>query len=220
MLRFSKSLASLALLSAVLVPGCQDAPPAPVADTHEHGEGHHHPETLADALTELTELRDTIRDAFAADDTDKAHDPLHEVGHIIEVVQELAEKEKLPEERLAIVKSSTEELFNAFGEVDKTMHGGEGSTYKDVSGKIDAAMVALKSAITGEAPAEPAAVPAGEAPAADAPAAPAGEAPAADAPAAPAGEAPAADAPAAPAGDAAPAAEAPAAPAGDAPKAE
>lgn len=220
MLRFSKSLASLALLSAVLVPGCQDAPPAPVADTHEHGEGHHHPETLADALTELTELRDTIRDAFAADDTDKAHDPLHEVGHIIEVVQELAEKEKLPEERLAIVKSSTEELFNAFGEVDKTMHGGEGSTYKDVSGKIDAAMVALKAAITGEAPAEPAAAPAGEAPAADAPAAPAGEAPAADAPAAPAGEAPAADAPAAPAGDAAPAAEAPAAPAGDAPKAE
>ena len=161
MLRFSKSLASLALLSAVLVPGCQDAPPAPVADTHEHGEGHHHPETLADALTELTELRDTIRDAFAADDTDKAHDPLHEVGHIIEVVQELAEKEKLPEERLAIVKSSTEELFNAFGEVDKTMHGGEGSTYKDVSGKIDAAMVALKAAITGEAPAEPAAAPAG-----------------------------------------------------------
>ncbi|MFN5734097.1 MAG: hypothetical protein ACK6D0_00210 [Planctomyces sp.] len=215
MLRFSKSLASLALLSAVLVPGCQDAPPAPVADTHEHGEGHHHPETLADALTELTELRDTIRDAFAADDTDKAHDPLHEVGHIIEVVQELAEKEKLPEERLAIVKSSAEELFNAFGEVDKTMHGGEGSTYKDVSGKIDAAMVALKAAITGEAPAEPAAAPAGEAPAADAPAAPAGEAPAADAPAA--------DAPAAPAGDAAPGAptaEAPAAPAGDAPKAE
>ncbi|MFN7869569.1 MAG: hypothetical protein ACK5TX_19365, partial [Planctomyces sp.] len=126
----------------------------------------------------------------------------------------------LPEERLAIVKSSAEELFNAFGEVDKTMHGGEGSTYKDVSGKIDAAMVALKAAITGEAPAEPAAAPAGEAPAADAPAAPAGEAPAADAPAAPAGEAPAADAPAAPAGDAAPAAEAPAAPAGDAPKAE
>ena len=92
MLRFSKSLASLALLSAVLVPGCQDAPPAPVADTHEHGEGHHHPETLADALTELTELRDTIRDAFAADDTDKAHDPLHEVGHIIEVVQELHQR--------------------------------------------------------------------------------------------------------------------------------
>ena len=206
MLRFSKSLASLALLSAVLVPGCQDAPPAPVADTHEHGEGHHHPETLADALTELTELRDTIRDAFAADDTDKAHDPLHEVGHIIEVVQELAEKEKLPEDRLAIVKSSTEELFNAFGDVDKTMHGGEGSTYKDVSEKIDAAMVALKAAITGEAPAEAAAAPAGDAPA--------GDAPAGDAPA---GDAPAADAQAAPA---APATEAPAAPAGDAPKAE
>ena len=206
MLHFSKSLAGLALLSAVLVPGCQDAAPAPVADTHEHGEGHHHPETLADALTELTELRDTIRDAFAADDTDKAHDPLHEVGHIIEVVQELAEKEKLPEERLAIVNSSAEELFNAFGEVDKTMHGGEGSTYKDVSGKIDAAMVALKAAITGEAPAEPVAAPAGEAPA--------GEAPAGEAPA---GEAPAGEAPAAPA---APAAEAPAAPAGDAPKAE
>jgi len=211
MLRFSKSLASLALLSAVLVPGCQDAPPAPVAESHEHGEGHHHPETLADALTELTELRDAIRDAFAKDDTDKAHDPLHEVGHIIEVVQELAEKEKLPEDRLAIVKSSTEELFNAFGDVDKTMHGGEGSTYKDVSEKIDAAMIALKAAITGEAPAEAAAAPAGDAPAGDA--APADAAPAGDAPA---GDAPAADAQAAPAA----ATEAPAAPAGDAPKAE
>lgn len=197
MLRFSKSLASLALLSAVLFPGCQDAPPASVAESHEHGEGHHHPETLVDALTELTELRDAIRDAFAKDDTDKAHDPLHEVGHIIEVVQELAEKEKLPEDRLAIVKSSTEELFKAFGDVDKTMHGGEGSTYKDVSEKIDAAMVALKAAITGEAPAEAAAAPAGDAPAADTQAAPAGDA-----------------APAAPAGDA------PAAPAADAPKAE
>ena len=203
MLRFSKSLASLALLSAVLVPGCQDAPPAPVAESHEHGEGHHHPETLADALTELTELRDAIRDAFAKDDTDKAHDPLHEVGHIIEVVQELAEKEKLPEDRLAIVKSSTEELFNAFGDVDKTMHGGEGSTYKDVSEKIDAAMVALKAAITGEAPAEAAAAPAGDAPAGAAPAGDAGAAPAADAQAAPAA-----------------ATEAPAAAAGDAPKAE
>lgn len=210
MLRFSMSLAGVALLSAVLLPGCQDAPPAPVADTHEHGEGHHHPETLADAMTELTKLRDTIRDAFAADDTDKAHDPLHEVGHIIEVVQELAEKEKLPEDRVAIVKSSTEELFNAFGEVDKTMHGGEGSTYKDVSGKIDAAMVALKAAITGEAPAD-AGAPVGAAPA-DGSAAPAADAPAA--PAAP--EAPA-DAAAAPAAEA-PAA--PAAPAADAPKAE
>ncbi|MFM7920235.1 MAG: hypothetical protein ACKPJJ_08420 [Planctomycetaceae bacterium] len=202
MLRISRSLASLVVLPGVLLLGCQDAPPAPVAEMHEHGEGHHHPETLAEALTELTELRDTIRDAFAADDTDKAHDPLHEVGHIIEVVQELAEKEKLPEERLAAVKTSTEELFTAFGEVDKTMHGGEGSSYKDVSAKIDAAMAALKSAITGEAPAAPAGDAAGEVPAADAPAA---EAPKADAPAAeaPAGDAPAADAPA-----------------GDAPKAE
>ncbi len=193
MLRFSMSLAGVALLSAVLLPGCQDAPPAPVADTHEHGEGHHHPETLADAMTELTELRDAIRDAFAADDTDKAHDPLHEVGHIIEVVRELAEKEKLPEDRVAIVKSSTEELFNAFGEVDKTMHGGEGSTYKDVSGKIDAAMVALKAAITGEAPADGSAAPAADAPAAPEAPADAAAAPAAEAPAAPA--APAADAP-------------------------
>jgi len=188
MLRISRSLASLVVLPGVLLLGCQDAPPAPVAEMHEHGEGHHHPETLNDALTELTELRDTIRDAFAADDPDKAHDPLHEVGHIIEAVQELAEKEKLPEERLAAVKTSAEELFTAFGEVDKSMHGEEGSSYKDVSAKIDAAIAALKSAITGEAPAEAAAAPAGDAaaPAGDA----AGEAPAAEAPA---GDAPKAE---------------------------
>lgn len=203
--RFSKSLVSLFLLPAVFVLGCQETSPTPVVESHEHEEGHHHPETLAEALTELTELRDTIRDAFAKDDADKAHDPLHEVGHILDAVKELAEKEKLPEERLAAVKSSVEELFTAYGDVDKLMHGGEGTAYKDVSGRIDAAIVTLKAAITGEA----APAPVGEAtPAASGEAAAAGSGEAAPAPAG--------EATSPPAGEAAPAP----APAGEAPKAE
>ena len=59
--RFRKSLVSLFLLPAVFVLGCQETSPAPVVESHEHEEGHHHPDTLAEALTELTELRDTIR---------------------------------------------------------------------------------------------------------------------------------------------------------------
>lgn len=182
------SLGLLLSLPFVLASGCSEAPPATEPAEHAHDEhAHHHPETLAEAVAELSELRDTIRDAFAANDPDKAHDPLHEIGHALEAVSELAQEEKLPEDKLAVVTTSVESLMQSFGEIDKSMHGQEGASYKDVADKIEEALKALQQLNA----------PASDAPAADAPAAnaPAADAPAADAPAA---DAPAADAPAAP----------------------
>ena len=153
--------------------GCEssaDAPPTAAAhsDEHEHHDdhGHAHPETLADAVHELTELRNTVRDAFAKEDTEAAHGPLHDVGHLLEDAESLAQKAGLTEETLTSVKASIETLFDAFGAVDKTMHGQEGSKYSEVSDKIDAAIKVLQDAAAPQAAAD-----ATDAPSADAPSA-------------------------------------------------
>ena len=155
----SRRICSAPVLTLTLIAayGCDQGSQPPLVpamtskDDHGHDHGHDHEhehehESLAAALTELTKLRDTIRDGFAKNDVDAAHDPLHEVGHVLEEIPELAEKEKLPAEAITIIKASVEELFDAFGAVDKGMHGGESVKYADVSGKIDAAVTAITSA--------------------------------------------------------------------------
>ena len=156
-----------------LVLGCSEESPTPAkpaAHDHDHDHG---PATLKDAVAELTGMRDVIRDAFAANNGDAAHDSLHDVGHVLEAFEALAEKEKVSPENAAIIKTSVESLFTNFGDVDKTMHGQEGKTYSEVSKDIDAAITALATAcgVTSSAVAE------ATEPAAEAPAEPAAEEP-------------------------------------------
>ncbi len=106
-------------------------------DDHNHGDDHNHPETLDEGLKELVALRDTVRDAFAKNDTETAHGPLHDVGHLLEDITGLIEKRGLSDEAVAAAKQNIETLFDSFGAVDKTMHGQEGSTYNEVSAKIE-----------------------------------------------------------------------------------
>lgn len=161
-----KRLCPVAVLASavVLIPGCgsssQTQAPIPAASGNDHdhdhdGEGHehHHAETLPEAITELTELRNTIRDAFAKNDTETAHDPLHEVGHVLELIPELAEKQGISGDALSTIKTSVNTLFDAFGNVDKTLHGQEGSTYSEESAAIDEALKAITDAASGTAPA-------------------------------------------------------------------
>ena len=89
-------------------------------------------------VQELVSLRNVIRDGFAADDVDAAHGPLHDVGSVLEKLPELAKKQGLGEDDLNSVNAATEALFDAFGAVDKTLHGGDGSTYEEEADKIDA----------------------------------------------------------------------------------
>jgi len=111
---------------------------------HDHDD-HHHPKTLDEGLKELGTLRDTVRDAFAKNDTETAHGPLHDVGHVLEDITGLLEKRGLSDEAAASAKHDIETLFDSFGAVDKTMHGQEGSTYSEVSAKIDAAIHSLQA---------------------------------------------------------------------------
>lgn len=143
------AVSALSLTAFVFVGCAEQTEPTPVMTSHDHDHGHEHehPETLAGALSELTELRDTVRDAFAKDDGDAAHGPLHDVGHILEEVSELAGDANLSDEAIATIESNVETLLDAFGAVDKSMHSeDEGSDYSEVSEKIDAAITAIMAA--------------------------------------------------------------------------
>lgn len=113
---------------------------------HVHDEHKHGPESLKGAIAELDSMRNTIRDAFAKNDQDGAHGPLHEVGHVLEAIPELAKKEKVSADNQAAIEKAVNSLMDAFGRVDKTMHGQEGSTYKEESATIDATLQILSQA--------------------------------------------------------------------------
>ena len=138
-------------LSLLVGSGCSDATKnEPVESSQNHGHDHeehdHGPESLKDALAEATSLRDTIRDSFAKNDQDAAHGPLHDVGAILEAIPELAKKEKVSTENQAVIETAVNTLMDAFGNVDKTMHGQEGSTYAEESATIDTTLTALSAA--------------------------------------------------------------------------
>ncbi len=159
-MRFDRRAMFLGLFCSLSVfAGCEDGPkPKDIATVpghdHEHGHEHEHTyESVKDAVEELVALRNTIRDAFGKNDPDGAHDPLHEVGHILEAIPEQANKDNLGAEKVAAIKASCDVLMDAFGAVDKTMHGQEGSSYSEVSAKIDAAVAELQKAAGLEVPA-------------------------------------------------------------------
>lgn len=188
-MRFARRATLLSLsCSLFLVAGCtEDSQQKPIASVpgQDHGHDHEHEhtyESVKDAVEELIALRNTIRDAFAKNDGDAAHDPLHEIGHVLEAIPAQAKKDKIGDDKVAIVETACNTLMDAFGAVDKTMHGQEGSSYSEVSAKIDAAVDELVKACGVE-------VPAAEKPADAAPAdaAKPAETPASETPAAPAG---------------------------------
>lgn len=142
-------------LSLLVGSGCgETAKNAPATSSQNHGHDHaehdHGPESLKDALAELTSLRNTIRDSFAKNDQDAAHGPLHEVGAILEAIPELAKKESVSAENQAAIETAVKTLMDAFGNVDKTMHGQEGSTYSEESATIDATLATLSQACEKE----------------------------------------------------------------------
>lgn len=188
----SQTLKVVFLSLVPLIAGCQDDGTRRDAnaggESAEHDHGHSHaPATSGEGLAEVTSLRNTIRDAFAANDMDTAHDPLHEVGDVLLAIPELAKKENVEAEKLASIQKAVDTLMDAFGRVDKTMHGQEGSTYAEESATIDAAVLELESLLNQSATPKPDAatleVPAGETPAPSAETTPPAATPA-DAPAA------------------------------------
>lgn len=118
---------------------------------HDHDHDHEHPENYAEAVALVEKLAGEIQAALAENDLEKADGPVHEIGHILEDVAELAVVANLSEESLNSVKAAVDSLMADFAAVDATIHGREGKTYADVAESVQAAIQALKAAIPAAA---------------------------------------------------------------------
>lgn len=102
------------------------------------------PDNLNDAVKQLVELRDKIRDAFKADDADAAHNPLHEVGHLLGGIESLVADGDHDATHKKELDAAVEELFDSYTAVDETFHSDGGKEYNEVEAKIDAAIQTLQ----------------------------------------------------------------------------
>lgn len=140
---FNTSKAVIAKISMVVlaltIVGCEPAKPKVSAGADDHK----HAETLTGAVKELEGICATIKSAFAKDDAEAAHEPMHEVGHVLEEMPDLIAKSSLDDAGKAEVKNAADSLFDAFNAVDAGMHGSGGKKYSEVSETIDAALKIL-----------------------------------------------------------------------------
>ena len=120
---------------------------AGAADADEHG--HHHPETLGELVGELEKIAAVVKEGMEANIREKADSPVHEFGHYVGDVEELAKGAKLPADVEAAVIKAGEELFNAFDKLDEAIHGsGDISlAWGEQSPAIEAGMKTLKDAV-------------------------------------------------------------------------
>lgn len=147
--------------TGILLGGCGGETPSPNTtarqqseshDDHGHGHDDDHadeiPQTFAAAVTQLAEMRDTIKAAFAANDLKSADGPVHKVGHVLERLGSLAAKAGLSDEQQATVKAAQETLFSAFEALDQTIHGKEsGKSWDDVGSDVDQAITSLQALV-------------------------------------------------------------------------
>ena len=113
---------------------------------HDHDHGHIDQFTFREIAEKLIDMDGQIRNGLASDDEHAAHEPLHEVGHVLENLSNLARKEGLSKDVVEAVEQAKEDLFTAFGNIDKTFHGEEGSTYDEESSVIQSALSVVKDA--------------------------------------------------------------------------
>ncbi|QDV81980.1 hypothetical protein [Stieleria magnilauensis] len=115
----------------------------------DHAEAHSHDfKSLSEAVTEIESLRDTIRDEFAAGDTDAAHGPLHHIGAVLIATENFIQTMDDSEQKTAAA-AAVDSLLDDFTAVDQGLHGSEesnakGKSYDDVSKSIDEAIETLK----------------------------------------------------------------------------
>jgi hypothetical protein len=93
-------------------------------------------------------MKSEICKAFADGTPDDAHDALHEVGHSLEELPGLAAKEgDLTAEQLSAVETAVEALFDGFGELDGTLHGGGEVDIKELEEKLSQALEKLEEVV-------------------------------------------------------------------------
>jgi len=154
---------SFGMLLAVALLGCgpagDDGKSAKQAAPHDHEghdhEGHDHdqaqPADFPAGVAAVRQHYEAIRDAFRANEVDKAHGPLHTVGQRIEALPKLAATAELGEQELATVKAASAAMFEAYGEIDDALHTGKQADYAAAADTLDKGMADLQSVVDGMA---------------------------------------------------------------------
>lgn len=129
----------LPLSCVLLFAGCGDETPSNAPESASQEDSG----SIEDKVASIVKLRDQIRDGFTSGDVDAAHGPLHDVGDKLDQLSKLITKSDLFDEDKQEIEGQINTLFAAFGEIDKTLHGQEGSTWEEEANTIDEAMKKL-----------------------------------------------------------------------------
>lgn len=164
--------AAAASLVGLVVSGCAPAPTQPPAgeaakhdhdhhhdDAHDHAhdhdrDGHAHADTLAGGVANLAKAATSLEGHLAADARDAADVAVHELGHLLEDLQELVRKSGLTDEAKATATKALDDLFECFGKLDTALHAepGTGDSPKEVHGsiakRVEEAVGSLRTAVT------------------------------------------------------------------------
>jgi hypothetical protein len=122
--------------------GCQGSTQAPQPEAHEHE--HEGPATFAEGVAELQSIAAAVSKAMENNSPDDAHDPLHEVGHLLKALPGLASD--LSDDAQQIVQGEADKLFDAFGKIDSAFHKADGDregAFEAVAEQIDASVAAI-----------------------------------------------------------------------------
>lgn len=164
------TLAMLAFLAAHT--GCNPSVTKPtsatVIDDHDHAESHpashgeaksqqedhdhdhDEPTSFADGIAKLESLGGDLATKLGEGASEAADDAVHDLGHMLEVVREFANKESFAGDAAAAVTAALDELEECFGKVDEAFHSGDekadpAKVLESVKERLTAAFKTLKS---------------------------------------------------------------------------
>ena len=133
---------------------------APNSDHDHHDHDHDHEkehtlesesgtalERLIKKSNEVAGLSDKVIDALGKSDLEPVHDELHDVGHLLESMAELTKQSTLPDDKKSEMDRIVKDLFEHFGKIDESLHGGAKFKSEEVLPKISAAIADLRSLI-------------------------------------------------------------------------
>ncbi len=144
-----RAITTLLCLMLTVVGGCNSVEPASENDGHGHSHDHaQSAKSLHGAIVELRSIWTAISTAMDNNDPDAAHDPLHDVGRLLESLPDLAAETDLKESAWNEIKAEADRLFEAFAEIDAAFHTADGEkvkAYDSAKSTIDKGVAALEA---------------------------------------------------------------------------
>ncbi len=145
-MKFSSIVTAFALLP-FLLSGCErPATSSNESDSHTPAAAKL---SLKETLEKVTGLATKIGEGFADGEGEKAHDSLHEIGHLLESAEKLVTDSTLAVDAKKKLAAALKELLDGFGEVDARMHDkNDGVEYSEVKEKIESALKVVTETVS------------------------------------------------------------------------